>query len=168
MSKSRHIYAPRGESFSTLKLLIRVETDDCVLWPHAKRSNGYGALSLGNNKIYSTHVVAWALANGKRIPRKKRAGNTKKGLIVCHTCDVRSCINPRHLFRGTIKNNLDDMDRKGRRPIGERHPRAKLTEKAIRQIRLSNDSLKDLGARYGVDKSVVCNIRQRKSWRHVS
>lgn len=169
MTKSRYIYAPRGESMNTLKKLISVDTDDCILWPHAKRSSGYGAICLGHNKIYSTHVVAWAIANGRKIPRKKKTGNTVRGLNVLHTCDVRPCINPRHLFRGTQKVNQGDMVKKDRGARGERHPSAKLNENIVRQIRRETElSLDQMANKYGIVKSAIHNIRSHKRWHHIA
>ena len=169
MTKSRHIIAcPRWEAMNTLKKLISIKTDECILWPYAKRGNGYGAVAIRRGKVYSTHVVAWALANGRKIPRKKRTGNTVKGLIVCHTCDIRACINPRHLFRGTIKDNLEDMTNKGRRPEGEYHPMAKLSEldvKAIRSIKGIIEG-KAIARMFDVTPSVICNILNGKKRKH--
>lgn len=50
---------------------------------------------------------------------------------------------------------------------GERHPRAKLTEDAVREIRLSDQSLGALAARYGVSPYTVSDVRRGKRWRHV-
>ena len=34
--------------------------------------------------------------------------------MVCHSCDVRACINPEHLFVGSAADNTRDMMLKGR------------------------------------------------------
>lgn len=36
------------------------------------------------------------------------------GWDVCHTCDIRNCINPLHLFAGHRMLNMQDMKAKGR------------------------------------------------------
>jgi len=45
---------------------------------------------------------------------EKYNGPIEKGLFVCHKCDNTECCNPLHLFKGTQKDNLQDMIKKGR------------------------------------------------------
>lgn len=84
------------------------ELGGCWLWTGALYRLGYGhAYLLGKQQL--AHRIAWILAFGE-IPQ---------GMLVCHRCDVRNCVNPEHLFLGTHKDNTRDMLRKGRAPKAE-------------------------------------------------
>jgi hypothetical protein len=65
---------------------------------------GYGVIGVGRGFQLKAHRVSWELANGRPIPR---------GLFVCHSCDVRPCINPAHLWLGTHLDNMTDAHKKG-------------------------------------------------------
>jgi len=64
---------------------------------------GYGRIGVCGKTVIA-HRLSWVWANGK-IP---------KGLCVLHKCDNRPCVNPKHLFLGTKKDNTRDCIRKGR------------------------------------------------------
>lgn len=105
-----------------------VVTDNgCHEWTRAKVSKGYGSFWTGPERgVVGAHIVAWELANGSRVPA---------GLEVRHSCDNRACINPAHLQLGTHQDNIDDCTRRRRQRVGERHPKAKLTEELVAAIR---------------------------------
>jgi hypothetical protein len=76
---------------------IQVNEKSCWIWTKNNSCDGYGRLKfLG--KSWKINRFAW-LAN---------FGNPGT-FQVCHTCDVKLCSNPNHLFLGTAKNNLDNM-----------------------------------------------------------
>lgn len=52
--------------------------------------------------------------------------------------------------------------------LGERHPKAKLTETIVREIRASTDNASDLGKRYGVSATAIGDVLKRITWRHVT
>lgn len=80
------------------------KTDDgCWLWTGYKDKDGYGKTKLNNHTIRANRL-SWILYNGE-IPA---------GMCVCHSCDVPSCANPKHLWLGTMADDMKDRDLKGR------------------------------------------------------
>lgn len=146
-------------------------TGRCWLWSGQIDSrSGYGRVrptTVHDRKIFATltaHRVAWELENGP-IPAN---------VLVLHRCDNRACVRPSHLFLGDDKINSDDMKKKGRerKAHGEEQHLAKLTEKAVRQIRKERTidpptSLQTLANRYGVSRVAVSFAATGKTWKHV-
>lgn len=48
------------------------------------------------------------------VPRLILGLQPGDGLLACHRCDNPGCVNPQHLFVGTVRDNVHDMMRKGR------------------------------------------------------
>ncbi len=135
--------------------------DECWHWIIKKGLNQYGQFrSYDLKRPIGAHAFSFYLANHYVPPE------------VMHTCDVRSCVNPKHLRAGTRKLNMADMKAKGRgakviKPRGAAHPMAKLTEADARAVLASNETLTVLAERYGVTSSAIWSIRNRKSWTHI-
>lgn len=85
------------------RLLSMVEkTSGCWLF-QGTSLRGYGQFRyMGKTQL--AHRASYMLFVGPIEP----------GLYVCHKCDVRSCINPDHLFLGTQSDNMKDCVSKGR------------------------------------------------------
>lgn len=133
------------------------KTRGCWLWLGVPNSQGYGQIHV-NGKTIGAHRFSYALHNGK-IPRK---------LYVLHSCDVRNCVKPAHLWLGTQLENLADRDAKGRGVGGILNGRAKLSEIQVKNIRLAyatgTTSISKLAKIYPVNEPTICKIIKKKLW----
>jgi hypothetical protein len=80
-----------------------LKTPSCWLWKGCKPTE-YGYIKLPWMPTNAAHRISYIIANGA-IP---------EGKVVCHKCDVPSCVNPAHLFLGTQSDNVQDMLQKNR------------------------------------------------------
>lgn len=140
------------------------QPDECWLWQGLRSSNGYGKIGTSRQEMLYTHRVSWEIHHGP-VP---------DGLFVCHTCDVRLCVNPAHLWLGTAADNLADMHRKGRGhhkgANGVRNGSAHLTEQQVVEIRAlyaAGMTQVELAARFGIAQTNISQIVLRKMWKHV-
>lgn len=98
--------------------------DGCWVWKASTFDTGYGQFKFGERTV-RTHRFLWEQVYGP-IP---------DGLDVLHHCDNPPCVRLDHLFLGTDQDNSDDKVAKRRHGFGERHPRAKLTDAQVAEIR---------------------------------
>jgi len=132
--------------------------DDCWLWVGATHANGYGSIKKDRERgQWLAHRAAWHITNGS-IP---------DGMLVCHRCDTPTCVNPGHLFIGTASQNTADMVAKGRYLVRGRHINARLTVKAVKDIRRDCRRQEDIAAAYGISQATVSDIKVRRTWKHI-
>lgn len=131
----------------------------CWLWTRKLRvDNGYGTINIRGRHLFA-HRLFYAKHRG-----------SMKGLCVCHTCDNRACVNPDHMFLGTLAENLEDMTRKGRRPIGTTHVKSKLNPDLVREIRVkaaAGENMTAWAREHGLSQGCVTDVVRGKTWRHV-
>ena len=136
----------------------------CWIWTGAKLPKGYGRLMLSTNgerRVHLAHRVAYEITHGPIEPDKE----------VCHSCDVRPCCQPEHLFQGTHADNIADCVAKQRTARGERNGGAKLTAEQVKAIQThwaSGDiTKKGLGRAYQVNEATIRRILNGKTWAHI-
>lgn len=135
--------------------------DGCWCWTGT--GSRYGMFWSGDGRRIGAHRFSYEMHRGP-IPN---------GMLVMHTCDNPKCVNPDHLRLGTPKDNMEDMDRKGRRRTGARRGEAcsfsALNADAVRFIRAHPEMrLTDLGERFGVTPNTIRAVRIGKTWTHVT
>ncbi len=133
------------------------KTEGCWIWKGSIKKDGYGKIGYKS----SAHRRSYEYYKGE-IP---------KGLCVCHSCDIRSCVNPDHLFLGTYKENSQDAVKKGRMTRGSRVENSILTEQMvldIRKMRLSGKEYSEISKHFGIRKATIAHACKNRGWKHVA
>lgn len=154
-------------------ILARVEEDEngCWLWQSSVTKDGYGQITDRSLELTFGCKGAHRLSYFAHTGHKPEG----RGEPVMHSCDVRNCCNPDHLSVGTPLENNRQMWARGRaNPVGagkgEDHPRAKLNDKAVRNIRLAHsvgENRNFLANLYCVSPQTITDVVARRCWKQV-
>ena len=136
--------------------------DECWPWLAYITHAGYGQFQNSLDGNNTAHRYALILKVG--LPPRPE-------MQACHSCDNRACVNPTHLRWGTRLDNADDARRRGRIPLGEERPNARLTRVAVAEIKTrlrAGESGVAIAHEFRVHPNTIYSIRSGQSWRHVA
>ena len=133
----------------------------CWLWDAGYKSNGYGQFTL-NGKEERAHRAAYKLY----------VGEIDRDMQVLHHCDNPACVNPNHLFLGTVRDNMDDKVAKRRQGKELTHPCCTVTEDKIRAIKnelaVGRLMQKEIAKQFDVSDAMVSDIKHGKRYAGVN
>lgn len=141
--------------------------NECWEWQGYRNKGKYGRTWI-NDKGYYAHRVIFDLTFPNTIQLSAPKSTHETGFVL-HLCDNPPCCNPKHLWLGTHKDNMQDKAAKGRTPKfnGDKGPRCKLTmEQAMqaRYLRKTGVSAKELAVQFGISLSSMKTLLANKSY----
>lgn len=141
------------------RFLIRAGKDECTKWKGCT-CNGYPLIWYNGKLVRASHIL-W----------KRKHGVIPKGLDILHTCDNPTCLNLKHLYPGTDKQNRQDCIKRDRLPC------AKLKVADVLSIRKSfhNRPTGMSGRRFSILTAPIFNVSvaaikhvvYKQSWKEI-
>lgn len=159
VSNGRRIYKKKEKIDPDIrfwKYVDKLSDEECWDWTGGT-ARGYGAFSGANREQIRAHRYSYTL----------HYGDIPGGMCVLHKCDNRLCVNPSHLFLGTLADNNHDAQRKGRSAKGETHGKSKLTVITVLSIREDSRLLRIIAKEHGVREGQISRIKNRQRWVHI-
>lgn len=137
------------------------KTDTCWLWTGYRAKGGHGQFRFKSKNHY-VHRLAY-LFHHKTID---------DSLCVCHKCDNPICVNPDHLFLGTMSENMKDKIAKNRHAKGDNGMLSILSEDNVIEImrlyKTGQYSQAQLGRRFKIGQTQISRIVNGHRWGHIT
>lgn len=134
----------------------------CWIWTGAVKELGYGVIGLGTREQ--------GTAKAHRVSYELHKGPIPDGLSVLHDCDNPACVNPSHLYAGTLSQNMKDCVRRNRQfkpdNNGEKSTTRRLSLEQVNIIRQKQKTGREYAKDFGVSKSTVFAIWRGVNWKH--
>jgi hypothetical protein len=132
------------------------ENTGCWEWNNFLNPSGYGQFYNGK-KMIPAHRFSYETFVGPLNPK----------LEICHQCNNKLCVNPKHLRQDTKSSNQIDISKvKGRK-------NQKLTFKEVIEIKTALKKPywgigKYLSDKYGVTRCTITEIKKNEKWKHLT
>jgi hypothetical protein len=96
---------PNSKTLPWLRNSLKIETDECILWPFLRDHKGYGKVRYNGRMVMVSRLVLFLTTDF----------NFDSVLLARHTCDNPPCCNKRHIISGTAAQNAQDAIARFRR-----------------------------------------------------
>ena len=136
---------------------IKLPESGCWIWMKSLNHMGYGKTCLGKGSNISAHRASY----------EEKYGKIPNGLMALHTCDIRCCVNPDHIFLGTQQDNMTDKVLKNRQSNGEKHGMSKLTKEQAFEAKFGTEKSSLLAKKFGCSAVTIRQIRSGMYWKHL-
>lgn len=140
------------------KTVIPYSGDDCLIWPFAKNSAGYGKLGV-DGKFPHVHRLACEIVHGEPPTAIHEAAH------LCGNGHL-GCCNPRHVRWATPSENQADRISHGTAARGKRNSSTKLSASQVLRIRALRGrmTISEMAHHFGVSRGCITGILSRKNW----
>lgn len=153
------------------KLVKPYKNGKCWKWLGSINKNSRANHGLGYAKFHmepkhsrlNAHRISYILTKKRAIPA---------GMFACHSCDNPACVNPKHIWIGTNRDNQMDASKKGRsaKPFGELQANSKLNKSQVLKMReMANKGIcqRRISEKFGISFQHVNKIIHRMRWAHI-